>query len=90
MRTSIAPNSTDEKGKILVRLINRFSLTLRQSCAGEYRDELTANNADIRIQYKVHCALRDLKHALALNVPDLDGEDYQVRLSDALANMRGR
>lgn len=90
MADGIRTQLDGEKGKQMVRIINRFSRILRQTSAGEYRDEFVAIDASVRIQYRIHDAMRILKKTLEKNVPDLDGLEYQERLTTALINMRGR
>lgn len=84
------PSSVEERRKILIRVISRFSQTLRQLSAGDYRDQLARNDTDLRIKYQVGEILQELKVELGNNVPDLDDEAYSKRLADTITSMRGR
>jgi interferon-induced GTP-binding protein Mx1 len=84
------PSSDEEKRKVLMRVISRFSQTLRQISAGDYRDPLTRSDTDLRIKYHVGEILQRLRVDLSRNIPDVDNDEYSRRLAATICSMRGR
>ena len=83
-------NSDDvEMSTNLMRIISRFSLTLRNVSCGDYRDEIASRN-ECRVQFLILEKLQELKTVLKQNVPNLDSEDYCNKLTSGMTEMRGR
>lgn len=84
------PIDDAEKRKMLIRLLSRFTQTLRQVCRGEYRDPLAQHHADLRMKYNVSNLLQDLNIGISASVPDLSSAAYEEKLSSVMNEMRGR
>ena len=84
------PDDEQGKKKLLIKIISRYTSTLRQIAVGDYRDQLAQSNTELRIRYHVTEILEELKKTLAMNVPDLTDEEYSARLQAGISEMRGR
>eukprot|EP01038_Epipyxis_sp_PR26KG_P012383 gene12383-16611_t len=87
---SALPNDDIDRNKIVMKLITKFSQILRQLAAGEYRDSLTQNDLELRMNFHICELLKLLQVKLSLNLPNLDSEYYAETLSQGLFEMRGR
>lgn len=84
------PSDEQEKRKQLIRLLSRYTQTLRQVCRGEYRDPLAQHHSELRMKYNVSNLLQSLNQGISLSVPDLNSEAYEVKLASVMSEMRGR
>lgn len=85
------PKLESEKRKLLVKLISRFTQTLRQIAIGDYRDPLPQNQVIFRLKYAANTTLQSLQQELKQNLPDFHGDVYAQKLSkDMVYTMRGR
>lgn len=82
--------SDSEKRKLIIRLISRFSQTLRQIVVGDYRDEILKDNTELRIKFHVNEILKNLQESIKLEIPNLDTQEYEERLRVGISEMRGR
>lgn len=84
------PLDDDSKRKLLIRIISRFTQTLRQVAAGDYRDPIPQYNPSFRLKYMFSESLSSLQKELRQKIPDLEHESYATKLSDAIVSMKGR
>ena len=84
------PESIQDKKKLILRIISRYTSTLRQIAVGDYRDQLAQSNTELRIRYHVTELLDGLRKTLAENIPDINDEEYSTKLQSGIAEMRGR
>jgi interferon-induced GTP-binding protein Mx1 len=84
------PMDSDSKRKLLIRIISRFTQTLRQVAAGDYRDPIPQYNPSFRLKYIVNESLYSLQTELKQKIPNLDDDAYANKLSEAIISMKGR
>lgn len=85
------PKLESDKRKLLVKLISRFTQTLRQIAVGDYRDPLPQNQVTFRLKFTANARLQSLQQELKANLPDFYGEAYAQKLSKSMVySMRGR
>jgi interferon-induced GTP-binding protein Mx1 len=84
------PLEDDVRRKMLVRLISRFTQTLRQVAQGDYRDALPQQHPTLRLKYTINTVLQQLEQDLKHKIPDLASEVYLLKLRKAMKDMRGR
>ncbi|RYH22018.1 hypothetical protein EON65_19820 [archaeon] len=84
------PVDENDKRKMIVRLLSRFTQTLRQVCRGEYRDPLAQHHAEFRMKYNVSNMLTTLNQGINACIPDLNSASYEVKLAGVMGEMRGR
>jgi interferon-induced GTP-binding protein Mx1 len=85
------PKMESEKRKLLVKLISRFTQTLRQISIGDYRDSLPQTQVMFRLKFSVNATLQGLQRELRQNLPDFHGQIFAQKLSkDMVYAMRGR
>jgi interferon-induced GTP-binding protein Mx1 len=84
------PTEEHEKRKMLIRLLSRFTQTLRQVCRGEYRDMLAQHHSELRIKFNISTMLQRLNENISRRVPDLSSQAYEQKLASVMNDMRGR
>lgn len=84
------PKDESSRRKLLVRLISRFTQTLRQVSIGDYRDVLPQQQSIYRIKAAANNELTMLQGELKKTVPDLSGDIYAAKLASAMETLRGR
>jgi len=85
-----AVSSSDDKRKILLRLVSKYSAVLRQIAEGDYRDVMAQRNPSLRIKYQAGEIITELKQTLASHIPNFDSEAFEEKLCQCMSEMRGR
>lgn len=84
------PLEDEIRRKMLVRLISRYTQTLRQIAQGDYRDALPQQRSSLRLKYRINQVLQQLEEALKQQIPDIANDVYLVKLKKTMKDMRGR
>jgi interferon-induced GTP-binding protein Mx1 len=84
------PTDDNAKRKLLIKLITRYTQTLRQVCNGDYRDPIPTKHEKYRLKYYMNANLSQLENNLKEAIPDFNSKEYALKLKDSISTMRGR
>lgn len=88
--TTDMPTDDFTRRKLLIKLITRYTQTLRQISNGDYRDPLPTKYSSLRLKYYINQQLSTLQDQLSQNVPQFQSKDYCNKLATSLEEMKGR
>jgi interferon-induced GTP-binding protein Mx1 len=84
------PKDDASKRKLLIKIITRYTQTLRQISNGDYRDSIPTKFANFRLKYFINEVLSNLEEDLNKSVPNFQSKDYSIKLKTVISEMRGR